>query len=50
MTNMTLKIVTEDLSLPVGMLIHEDTIFVSNNTYNMGMDDCYGQILKANLS
>jgi hypothetical protein len=50
MTNMTQKVIPVDLFQPVGMMIHEDTLFVSNNTFNMGMDDCNGQILKANLS
>jgi hypothetical protein len=42
-------VITVDLFHPVGLFIHEDTLFVSNNTFNRGMDDCNGQILKATL-
>ncbi len=42
-------IITEDLYQPVSMIVHGDTIFVSNNTFNSGIDDCNGQILSAKL-
>ena len=41
--------ITEDLYEPVGMIIHDDMIYVSNNTFNGGFDDCNGHILSAKL-
>jgi hypothetical protein len=43
------EIITEDLYQPVSMIILEDNIYLSNNTFNMGIDDCNGQILRAQL-
>lgn len=43
------QVITEDLYQPVGMTIHKDTIYLSNNTFNMGTDGCNGQILRAQL-
>ena len=37
--------ITEDLFQPVNFVIHDDFIYVSNNTFNMGIEDCKGQIL-----
>jgi hypothetical protein len=34
---------------PISLAIHDDFIYVSNNTFNMGIDDCNGQILRAQL-
>jgi hypothetical protein len=45
----TLDIITENLYQPVRLIVHEDTLFVSNNTFNKGMDKCHGEILRAAL-
>ena len=42
--------ITEDLFQPVNFVIHDDFIYVSNNTFNIGIEDCKGQILRAKLS
>jgi len=42
-------IITEDLYEPVGLIIHEDTIFVANNTFNTDFEHCNGQILRGQL-
>lgn len=43
------EVITEDLYQPVSLIVHDDTLYVSNNTFNMGIDDCNGQILRAHL-
>ena len=41
--------ITEDLFEPASLAMHDNFIYVSNNTFNMGIDDCNGQILRAKL-
>ena len=43
------KVLSEDMVRPAGMGVEDGHIYVSNNAYNGGRDDCNGEILKGRL-